>query len=730
MLSKKGEGTFSEVLKVEAVSSGHQYAVKCMKSLYPSIKQVNELREIQALRRLNPHPHIIGMEEILYDPETGRLAIVLELMQQNVYELIRHRKDPLDKQTIQSLMFQLLTAVCHMHDHGVFHRDIKPENVLVLGQAQLKVADLGSCRGLFSAPPFTEYISTRWYRAPECLLTSGYYDYKMDIWGVGCVFFEIVALQPLFPGSNELDQIDKIHHVMGTPSKQLLQAMQGRGGGGGGGAGGAQGVKFAERRGVGFAHLLPKAVACDAMLDLIEQLLIYNPEKRITARQALQHRYFDDIREKDRQRRERDKDKADRTDKAEQLHRAALAPAAAAAAAAGVDKPKEERKEAAVAVSAAASAVKAKAAAEAEEEYEPDDDHTDGEYEEVAAHSQQLVAADGTGLGGAETVKAEAAKDGRSEGKRKKRKAKTKESKPEPPLLSSAVSGAPFASTLPLPIHPHQPHPPLAPPPPHQQERKGEVVPLPALAPQHVLSLSPKAKTQPLSTVLSTSPTRLHDAAASMAAAPPPSLLQQPQQLHGHHHPSHPPAAVAAAASPLLVPLSMAAELHTSAAHSQARLAASQSHHSAFASHPTVSAIASSLSSSATPSSLPSSFLSDRRRRKKKKEALRSGPHAQLAVTLPSEMKTAAHSFGLSGAASMPPLLISSSSSSSASSFHPPVYHHAYSLVQQDTGGMPTALRAGLSRAKGAAAAGMKPSPFLSKLTAASGASVKTSKWQ
>jgi len=91
------------------------------------------------------------------------------------------------------------------------------ENILIMGDT-VKLADLGSCRGLYSKPPFTEYISTRWYRAPECLLTDGYYGYKMDIWGAGCVFFEILSLFPLFPGNNELDQINKIHNIMGTPS--------------------------------------------------------------------------------------------------------------------------------------------------------------------------------------------------------------------------------------------------------------------------------------------------------------------------------------------------------------------------------------------------------------------------------------------------------------------------------------------------------------------------------
>eukprot|EP01047_Picozoa_sp_COSAG01_P049741 COSAG01_NODE_4958_length_4589_cov_21.366370_3_plen_137_part_00 len=99
------------------------------------------------------------------------------------------------------------------------------ENILV-AEDVLKLADFGSCRGIYSKQPYTEYISTRWYRAPECLLTDGYYNYKMDIWGVGCVFFEIVSLFPLFPGTNELDQINKIHKILGTPAQELLDKFK------------------------------------------------------------------------------------------------------------------------------------------------------------------------------------------------------------------------------------------------------------------------------------------------------------------------------------------------------------------------------------------------------------------------------------------------------------------------------------------------------------------------
>jgi serine/threonine protein kinase len=204
-----------------------------------------------------------------------------------------------------------LAAVAHMHDRGIFHRDIKPENILIEGSYDiwtgLKLADFGSCRGIFSKQPYTEYISTRWYRAPECLLTDGYYGPEMDVWGVGCVFYEISCLVPLFPGENEKDQLKKIHAIVGSPDDEVrgfvavLVVLHGV-------AMVVQTLAFFKKhasrhvdfnfpptKGKGLTATIPGHVPVQ-MVDLLCKMLHYHPRKRISAREALMHPYFADLR--------------------------------------------------------------------------------------------------------------------------------------------------------------------------------------------------------------------------------------------------------------------------------------------------------------------------------------------------------------------------------------------------------------------------------------------------
>ncbi|XP_067099176.1 MAPK/MAK/MRK overlapping kinase-like [Osmerus mordax] len=284
LIKKIGEGTFSEVLKTQSLRDGRFYACKSMKQTINSLEQANNLREVQAMKRLCPHPNIIQLHELIFDKETGSLSLICELMEMNIYEFIRGRQHPLPESKIKHYMYQLCKSLDHMHSCGIFHRDVKPENILIK-QDVLKLGDFGSCRSVYSKPPHTEYISTRWYRAPECLLTDGHYSLKMDMWSVGCVFYEIISLKPLFPGTNELDQVAKIHEVLGTPDSSLLQKFkQSR----------AMRFDFPSRKGSGISQLIPNCPAPG--LSLLYQMLAYDPEERISARATLQHVYFRDLR--------------------------------------------------------------------------------------------------------------------------------------------------------------------------------------------------------------------------------------------------------------------------------------------------------------------------------------------------------------------------------------------------------------------------------------------------
>ncbi|KAM4723675.1 MAPK/MAK/MRK overlapping kinase isoform 2-T2 [Anableps anableps] len=284
IIKKIGEGTFSEVLKTQSLKDGKFYACKTMKQTINSLEQANNLREVQAMKQLSPHANIIQLHELIYDKGTGSVSLICELMEMNIYELIQGRRTPLPNCMVRSYMYQLCRSLEHMHSCGIFHRDVKPENILIK-QNVLKLGDFGSCRSVYSKPPHTEYISTRWYRAPECLLTDGYYSLKMDVWSAGCVFFEIMSLNPLFPGTNELDQVAKIHNVLGTPDQSLLQKFkQSR----------AMHFNFPPKKGSGISRLLPSCPA--PALSLLYQMLAYDPDERISAEAALMHTFFREIR--------------------------------------------------------------------------------------------------------------------------------------------------------------------------------------------------------------------------------------------------------------------------------------------------------------------------------------------------------------------------------------------------------------------------------------------------
>lgn len=202
-------------------------------------------------------------------------------MEQNAYEWLKGRKNPYPEERVKVLIYQLVKALFALHKAGYFHRDIKPENLLISGEV-LKLADFGSCKGIYSKQPFTDYICTRWYRAPECLLTDGYYNYKADIWSLGCVFGEMLTLKPLFTGQNELEQAKRINSVLGSPSAGLIAHFSSKGN--------SEALALPSVSGTGLGSLLGN-ISPEAS-DLLSKLLVYNPDDRLSARQVVKHPYF------------------------------------------------------------------------------------------------------------------------------------------------------------------------------------------------------------------------------------------------------------------------------------------------------------------------------------------------------------------------------------------------------------------------------------------------------
>ncbi|ORZ16870.1 kinase-like domain-containing protein [Absidia repens] len=184
------------------------------------------------MKRLVHHPNIIHLFEGFTGP-TKELYFVMEFMNGgNLYQYLEEKRDKgekLNEMELRPVLRQILNALESIHEQGYFHRDLKPENLLVNtdhgdnGSTQLtiKLADFGLARELKSKAPYTDYVSTRWYRSPEVLLKSTTYSSSVDIWAVGVIMAELLTLHPLFPGQSEIDQLFRICEVIGSPAPDI-----------------------------------------------------------------------------------------------------------------------------------------------------------------------------------------------------------------------------------------------------------------------------------------------------------------------------------------------------------------------------------------------------------------------------------------------------------------------------------------------------------------------------
>ncbi|XP_068565807.1 serine/threonine-protein kinase MAK isoform X4 [Cebidichthys violaceus] len=278
-LRQLGDGTYGSVLMGRSNESGELVAIKRMKRKFYSWEECMNLREVKSLKKLN-HANVVKLKEVIR--ENDHLYFVFEYMKENLYQLMKDRRKLFPESVIRNISFQILQGLSFIHKHGFFHRDMKPENLLCMGPELVKIADFGLAREIRSKPPYTDYVSTRWYRAPEVLLRSSTYSSPIDLWAVGCIMAELYTLRPLFPGNSEVDEIFKVCQVLGTVKKtdwseghQLASAMN---------------FRFPQCVPTHLKTLIPNA--SNEAIALMRDLLQWDPKKRPTAVQALRYPYF------------------------------------------------------------------------------------------------------------------------------------------------------------------------------------------------------------------------------------------------------------------------------------------------------------------------------------------------------------------------------------------------------------------------------------------------------
>ena len=291
MITRLGGGSFADVYKALEKSTGELVAIKVLKRKYKKWDDCNELMECRSLQKLHNdstkdkpgEENIIKLKQIIFIKKTGTLNLVFEYMETDLLELMKScEPKTLKEDQIRDIMHQTLLGLAFMHKYGFFHRDMKPENLL-LTRNKLKIADFGLAREIRSVPPYTEYVSTRYYRAPECILKSTNYNSPIDIWALGCIMAEMYTHpQPLFCGANEKEVLFRICSVLGTPTHDvwndgIRQAN-------------IVGIKFPTCPGNDLEKIIPEASS--EAIDMIKSMLKWDPNKRATAKNLLNHPFF------------------------------------------------------------------------------------------------------------------------------------------------------------------------------------------------------------------------------------------------------------------------------------------------------------------------------------------------------------------------------------------------------------------------------------------------------
>ncbi|XP_059286265.1 mitogen-activated protein kinase 9-like [Lycium ferocissimum] len=294
-----GKGSYGVVGSAVDTHTGEKVAIKKINDVFDHVSDATRiLREIKLLRLLR-HPDIVEIKHIMLPPsrrEFKDIYVVFELMESDLHQVIKANND-LTHEHYQFFLYQLLRGLKYIHTANIFHRDLKPKNILANADCKLKICDFGLARVSFNDVPsaifWTDYVATRWYRAPElCGSFFSKYTPAIDIWSIGCIFAELLSGKPLFPGKNVVHQLDLITDLLGTPppetvakirnekARRYLSSMRKK-----------QPVPFTKK----FPNADPLA------LRLLERLLAFDPKDRPSAEEGLADPYFRGLSNADRE---------------------------------------------------------------------------------------------------------------------------------------------------------------------------------------------------------------------------------------------------------------------------------------------------------------------------------------------------------------------------------------------------------------------------------------------
>ncbi|GMI43407.1 hypothetical protein TeGR_g8301 [Tetraparma gracilis] len=283
LCQKTGKGAYGIVWKAIEKRSRSVIALKkCFDAFRNATDAQRTYREIMYLQELSGHDNLIRMQHVIKAENDRDIYLTFDFMETDLHAVIR--ADILEDIHKKYVVYQILKALKFLHSAELLHRDIKPSNILLNSECHVKICDFGLCRSVAESagpsPVLTDYVATRWYRAPEILLGSTQYGKGVDTWSLGCILAEMLSNRPLFQGNSTMNQLEKIIAVTGKPSGEDIESIN---------------SPFAltllesipPARNTSLSEIFPSQAA--EALELMHQCLMFNPSKRCKAEDALRH---------------------------------------------------------------------------------------------------------------------------------------------------------------------------------------------------------------------------------------------------------------------------------------------------------------------------------------------------------------------------------------------------------------------------------------------------------